>query len=242
MLEDYINEKYSEFLGEIVIYENKGSLVLSKIVIKPAVRNEGVGTSILNDIIQYADKNKQVIALTPSNDFGGNKNRLIQFYKRFGFKLNKGVHKNFQFREAMIRYPKLNETKLTIKKLLNEALFIKSSEQHIDLLEQFVEFACKELDIKTVPINLKFDRKGLTTTAAYGNKKVYVYAKDRAIVDIMRSAAHELTHLKQDLEGRLKPENNKENNSAGSEIENEANYKAGEIIRKFGEKNPEIYS
>jgi ATP-dependent Clp protease ATP-binding subunit ClpC len=35
--------------------------------------------------------------------------KIIQFYKRFGFKHNKGQYKSFQFRETMIRYPKLNE-------------------------------------------------------------------------------------------------------------------------------------
>ena len=57
----------------------------------------------------------------------------------------------------------------------------------------------------------------------------------------MRSIAHELTHLKQDKEGRLQDNNHDENNEAGSPIENEANAVAGQIIRKFGEEYPEIY-
>ena len=128
-----------------------------------------------------------------------------------------------------------------IKTLLKEALFDKQSKQQIELLNEFVKFACKELNIPHASVQLQFNRENLVTTAAYSNKKVLVYAKDRAIIDIMRSIAHELTHLMQDLAGRLAPEKHKENNSAGSEIENEANYKAGEIIRKFGEKYPDIY-
>jgi Zn-dependent peptidase ImmA (M78 family) len=81
----------------------------------------------------------------------------------------------------------------------------------------------------------------LVTTASYGNNKVKIYAKDRAIVDIMRSIAHELTHLKQDVEGRLNDKNHDKDNSAGSPIENEANATAGTIMRKFGEEYPEIY-
>jgi hypothetical protein len=128
-----------------------------------------------------------------------------------------------------------------IKSLLNEGLFHRNSKEQLKLMEEFINFTCKELNIDPVPVNLQFNHDGLVTTAAYGDKKVYVYAKDRAIVDIMRSIAHELTHLKQDLEGRLNPKNHEKNNAAGSDIENEANYRAGEIIRKFGKIHPEIY-
>ena len=131
--------------------------------------------------------------------------------------------------------------KATIKKLLKEELFHKDSNTQIELLDEFVIFACKMLGVKKPPVNLQFNRTNLVTTAAYGNKKVHVYAKDRAVVDIMRSIAHELTHYKQDVEGRLETKNHEQNNAAGSPIENEANYMAGEIIRKFGEQHPEIY-
>lgn len=55
----------------------------------------------MNEICDFADKNKLRIALTPSSDFGGSKTRLIQFYKNFGFKNYKG----YEFRESMIRVP-----------------------------------------------------------------------------------------------------------------------------------------
>ena len=57
----------------------------------------------------------------------------------------------------------------------------------------------------------------------------------------MRSIAHELVHMKQDIDGRLEDNNHDTNNEAGSPIENEANSVAGVIIRKFGEEYPEIY-
>ena len=50
-----------------------------------------------------------------------------------------------------------------------------------------------------------------------------------------------MTHLKQDVEKRLEKKDHNKNNAAGSPIENEANAKAGEIMRKFGENHPEIY-
>ena len=131
--------------------------------------------------------------------------------------------------------------KLLIKKLVKEALFDKHNEEQLDLLNTFTKFACHHLGIEDTPIHLQFTHQGLTTTAAYGKHKVKVYAKERALADIMRSIAHELTHYKQDLEGRLDPKHHDANNAAGSPQEDEANYKSGEIIRKFGETHPEIY-
>lgn len=105
MIQDVLREKYEDCLESLDIYENTNSLILSKIVINEDCRNEGVGTKVMNDLIGYADKNNQIVALTPSRDFGGSVNRLIQFYKRFGFKMNKGSNKNFEFRDTMLRYP-----------------------------------------------------------------------------------------------------------------------------------------
>jgi len=126
-------------------------------------------------------------------------------------------------------------------KMINEAIFNKDSDSQIKLLELFIDFASKFLGIKKPKVTLKFKHEGLTTTASYGDYKIKVYAKDRAMVDIMRSTAHEMVHLKQDIEGRLDASNYDSNNAAGSPIENEANSVAGQIIRKFGEEHPEIY-
>ncbi len=130
--------------------------------------------------------------------------------------------------------------KSLIKTLLVERLFKKSEEQ-IKLLDEFVTFACTYLGIDEPKISLSFNRDGFVTTAHYGNDEVGVYANERAIVDIMRSIGHELTHMQQDSEGRLNPDNNEEDGADGSPIENEANSVAGILIRKFGKLHPEIY-
>ena len=111
----------------------------------------------------------------------------------------------------------------------------------MQLLNDFIEFACDHLKIDKPSITIKFNRNGLVTTASYGNKEIAVYGKDRAIVDILRSIAHEMVHMKQDIEGRLQQVDHTQNNAAGSPIENEANAQAGTLIRLFGEKKPEIY-
>ena len=83
----------------------KKGYVLSKIEVSGDERNAGQGTKAMQDIVDRMDAEGAIIALTPDDAFGGNKNRLIKFYKRFGFVPNKGRNKDFRFRETMIRYP-----------------------------------------------------------------------------------------------------------------------------------------
>jgi len=111
-------------------------------------------------------------------------------------------------------------------------------------LNSFVKFVKEQLELKDVPtISIQNHRNGLKTTANYDytkeNKVVKVCMKNRALVDVMRSIAHELVHHKQNLEGRLKDAT--KDGEDGSDIENEANAVAGVIIRKWGKKHPELY-
>lgn len=122
MIEKYLEDKYKPELIGLDIYEDGKSIKLSRIVINPDFRDKGVGTSILNDLINYADKTKKIVTLTPSSDFGGNKNRLVQFYKKFGFKMNKGVHKSYEYMDTMIRWPRLNENDFNVKSMIKNLL------------------------------------------------------------------------------------------------------------------------
>lgn len=98
----YIKDKYSIDLG-LTGRDSSNVLTLQKIIVPDSARGTGVGTQAMNEIIAYADANNKRIALTPSSDFGGNKKRLIDFYKRFGFVENKGRNKDFEISEAMYR-------------------------------------------------------------------------------------------------------------------------------------------
>lgn len=129
----------------------------------------------------------------------------------------------------------------TPKKNLNESL-IKNNENDAKKIADFVNFTKKFLEIDDdVKVALAFSRTSdLKTTAYYDlNGLVKVYVKDRALVDVMRSIAHELVHHKQNLEGRIK--DTAKDGDDGSLIENEANSIAGVIIRKYGKLYPEIY-
>ena len=109
-------------------------------------------------------------------------------------------------------------------------------------LKEFVKFVKDELELKSVPtISVQNGRGELKTTADYDytkeNKIIKVNSKNRALVDVMRSVAHELVHHKQYEQGRLevKPPD------IGGEIEDEANAKAGQFIKMYAQKDSSIY-
>lgn len=116
------------------------------------------------------------------------------------------------------------------------------SDDKKEKLNGFVKFVKEQLKLETVPtIVVKKDRDGLKTTANYDytkeNKVVKVYGKNRALVDIMRSIAHELVHHKQYEQGRLKVQPP----DIGGEIEDEANAKAGQFIKMYAKEDKTIY-
>jgi hypothetical protein len=116
------------------------------------------------------------------------------------------------------------------------------TEDKKEKLNRFVKFVKDELSIEKMPtVSIQNNRDGLKTTANYDytkeNKIIKVCSKNRALVDVMRSIAHELVHHKQFEQGRLevKPPD------IGGEIEDEANAKAGQYIKMFAKLDSSIY-
>jgi hypothetical protein len=142
----------------------------------------------------------------------------------------------------------LRENINRIKTLMNisegESSFPSDEKRH---LEKFVDFVKKDLGIEN-DVNIKYqtDKDGIKTTAVYKyqdgdedyeQSEVRVYTKERALQDIMRSVAHELVHHQQNENGKLKGKIS----NVGGPIEDEANAVAGELLKKYGIDNPEIY-
>lgn len=75
----------------------------------------------------------------------------------------------------------------------------------------------------------------ISTTAVYlmNQNCCYVYARNRALPDIMRSIAHEMTHMMQDQTGLII---NKVRDAGGFH-EDQANARAGELLKLFVSKN-----
>ena len=109
-----------------------------------------------------------------------------------------------------------------------------------DLLQDFVVFACKDLQCMPCDIDIVNGREGssLKTTAQYdpNNHHVMVNAKNRHFGDVLRSVGHELVHHKQNLSGELEGPIQ----DVGGDIEDEANARAGAMLKSFAyQEGPE---
>lgn len=110
------------------------------------------------------------------------------------------------------------------------------------LVKEFVKFTVKELGLKSLPKSIKFEGDGYSaqhlTFGTYNpsTDEVVVVKGQRHPIDVLRTLAHELVHHKQREDGR------ELNGEDGSDIENEANAKAGELMRKFRKVRPEIFN
>jgi len=116
---------------------------------------------------------------------------------------------------------------------------INISPEKAFLAGDFINFCADNLPIKgSFDVYVVSDRDAheISTTASYnrGNGVIKVFGRNRALVDVLRSIAHELTHLKQDenneLQGVIQ--------DAGGHIEDEANARAGELIKLYAKSNP----
>lgn len=131
-------------------------------------------------------------------------------------------------------------------KLLKKALLRRKRPLKEDVsnhINNFKSYAAMELKLLDVPeinvIDNKEDAKVNTSFGGYSpsNRSINVNVAGRHIADVLRTVAHELVHHKQNEEGRL----TRYAGETGSEFENEANSKAGVLMRNYGKKNPGIY-
>lgn len=120
----------------------------------------------------------------------------------------------------------------------------KLNESETATIGEFVKYAIKNLEIQKPPRNLTFsyDNAAAKEKRSFGYfdpnaNKIWVYCGNRNMADILRTLAHELVHRKQDEDGRISYKSGK----TGSDIENEANAKAGILLRDFGKQHEEIY-
>jgi cytidyltransferase-like protein len=118
------------------------------------------------------------------------------------------------------------------------------NESETATIGEFIKFAIKNLEIQNPPRNLSlsYDTNKAKEMRSFGyfspnDNKIWVYCANRNMADILRTLAHELVHRKQDEDGRISYESGK----TGSDIENEANARAGVLLRYFGKQHEEIY-
>ena len=69
------------------LYPNHGVVILNELQIVAHKRGHGLGSRFMNDLLRRSDKWKFNVELTPSVCYGASSlQRLIRFYKKFGFK------------------------------------------------------------------------------------------------------------------------------------------------------------
>ena len=115
-----------------------------------------------------------------------------------------------------------------------------------DILKDFVEFCVKELKIKEMPaIKLRRDPQWSVVNKTFGRytdakKALEVAWGQRHIMDVLRTVAHELTHKHQhERDGhRMGPEAGE----TGSKWENEANARAGILMRDYARLHPDYFA
>jgi dephospho-CoA kinase len=128
----------------------------------------------------------------------------------------------------------------TVKQLKEEI----TRKQLAPMLDSFVSFASDKLGLKSMPtVRYKTDDDDYNSFAAYNpaSNELSISTLNRHPMDIFRSVAHELVHHKQNEDGRLGKDIEKEG-ATGSDIENEANSEAGKIMRWFAKANPDMFN
>ena len=110
------------------------------------------------------------------------------------------------------------------------------------LVKDFVRFTKIKLNIRNdIPVELIYDLEFSRKYSSFAcimtdSKQIYVSLINRHPVDILRSLAHEMVHYKQMIDGQ------NIQGHTGSRHENEANAKAGVVLRDYGKMHPELFT
>lgn len=112
------------------------------------------------------------------------------------------------------------------------------------ILLDFIRFAAKDLELDSLPkFDFVFDSKESMERRSFGGyapgeEHITITVKNRHIMDVCRTLAHELVHYSQDLNNELEDD---DAGSTGSPQENDANARAAVIMRNFGKAYPDMF-
>jgi hypothetical protein len=130
---------------------------------------------------------------------------------------------------------------MKVKELLTESL---TKPDTYKILLDFIRFAAKDLELNSLPkFDFMFDSERSIEHKSFGGyqpggEHITITVKNRHIMDVCRTLAHELVHYKQDLDNELEDD---DAGSTGSPQENEANARAAVIMRNFGRAFPDMF-
>ena len=109
--------------------------------------------------------------------------------------------------------------------------------QTLTLMAKYIKYAVQELGLEDRNVHIRLlgpNPEEPITTGAYNpaDKTCTTIVGGRHLVDWCRTIAHELTHMKQDFDGKL----NEPHPEIGGDIEDEANVMSGRITKYFIKK------
>lgn len=85
----------------------EAGLVLSMIRVDPAHRREGHADAALTALVDWSDRHGLIIAGTPEPvGKGASRTALTRWYRKHGFRSNRGMRQDGSFSESMIRDPR----------------------------------------------------------------------------------------------------------------------------------------
>lgn len=118
---------------------------------------------------------------------------------------------------------------------------MKLTKHNVKIIKEFALHCIKELGLKgKIHIKLSKHQTGMPTAGYFdpGSCRVFVAVNNRAIADIMRTLAHELTHCRQQQQGTDFPYDDE----GMQPLEDEANVMSGRLVRFYGRKHRNIYA
>ena len=123
-------------------------------------------------------------------------------------------------------------------------MFLEQDSRSVaDIVKDFVSYCAQELSIEQQPqLQLRRDPAWSQRNRSFGRfdpetNRLDVCIANRHVMDVLRTIAHELVHYHQQEQQDL-PHGAGE---TGSKYENEANARAGEIMRNYGQAHPELF-
>lgn len=101
-----IQNEINQIAGvKTTLLETDYSLEITFIGIEPSKRGSGLMRQIMSKIIEYAKTNNLIINLYPSDEYGVEKNKLIEMYQHYGFVSNRKIKDSRFDKDDMLKLP-----------------------------------------------------------------------------------------------------------------------------------------
>ncbi len=100
------------------------------------------------------------------------------------------------------------------------------SDDHKKLIAKYVQYCVQQLGLEDAPVKIRLLGANPNEPST---KTISSIAGGRHLIDFCRTIAHEMTHMRQDVDGRISGPQQE----IGGEIENEANIFSGIATKHF---------